>query len=83
MQRDWYQVLSRVNLHQLLSFLVVAEEKTFRGPAYAHFAVGGQWAGAATGESVGCAAVHRTTRSVTLTREGSVLAAVAQRVSDR
>ena len=29
-QRDWYDVLSRVNLNQLVSFLVVAEEKSFR-----------------------------------------------------
>ena len=29
-QRDWYDFLSRVNLNQLLSFLVVAEERSFR-----------------------------------------------------
>ena len=29
-QRDWHDALSRVNLNQLLSFLVVAEERSFR-----------------------------------------------------
>ena len=81
-QRDWYDVLSRVNLNQLLSFLVVAEEKSFRVAALrmhiSQSAVSVQVQHLE--RALGVPLFHRTTRSVDLTREGGVLASVARPV---
>ena len=81
-QRDWYDVLSRVNLNQLLSFLVVAEEKSFRLAAVrmhiSQSAVSVQVQHLE--RALGVPLFHRTTRSVDLTREGEVLAGVARPV---
>ena len=81
-QRDWYDVLSRVNLNQLLSFLVVAEEKSFRMAAVrmhiSQSAVSVQVQHLE--RALGVPLFHRTTRSVDLTREGEVLASVARPV---
>ena len=82
MQRDWYVILSRLNLHQLLAFLMVAEEKSFRAAAQRmHISQSAVSVQVQQLESLlGVPLFHRTTRSVSLTREGSVLSAVAQRV---
>ncbi len=81
-QRDWYDVLSRVNLNQMLSFLVVAEERSFRMAAQrmhiSQSAVSVQIQHLE--RALGVPLLHRTTRSVDLTREGRVLASVAQPV---
>ena len=81
-QHDWYDVLSRVNLNQLLSFLVVAEEKSFRMAAVrmhiSQSAVSVQVQHLE--RALGVPLFHRTTRSVDLTREGEVLAGVARPV---
>ena len=83
-QRDWYQVLSRINLNQLLSFLVVAEEKSFRSAALRmHISQSALSVQVQHLErALGVPLFHRTTRSVALTREGLVLAGVARRVSN-
>ena len=81
-QRDGYDVLSRVNLNQLLSFLVVAEERSFRMAAVrmhiSQSAVSVQVQHLE--RALGVPLFHRTTRRVDLTREGEVLAAVARPV---
>ena len=81
-QRDWYDALSRVNLNQLLSFLVVAEEKSFRVAALrmhiSQSAVSVQVQHLE--RALGVPLFHRTTRSVDLTREGGVLASVVRPV---
>lgn len=78
--RDWYDVLSRLNLNQLLSFLVVAEEKSFRAAALrmhiSQSAVSVQVQ--QLERALGVPLFHRTTRSVDLTREGQVLVSVAK-----
>ena len=65
-QRDWYDVLSRVNLNQLLFFLVVAEEKSFRMAALrmhiSQSAVSVQVQHLE--RALGVPLFHRTTRSV-------------------
>ena len=65
-QRDWYDILSRVNLNQLLSFLVVAEEKSFRMAALrmhiSQSAVSVQIQHLE--RALGVPLFHRTTRSV-------------------
>jgi len=83
MQRDWYQLLSRVNLNQLLTFQVVAEEKSFRAAAARmHISQSAVSVQIQRLESVlGVPLFHRTTRSVALTRQGLALAGVAARVS--
>ena len=83
-QRDWYHVLSRINLNQLLSFLVVAEEKSFRSAALRmHISQSALSVQVQHLErALGVPLFHRTTRSVALTREGLVLAGVARRVSN-
>ena len=82
MQRDWYHVLSRLNLHQLLTFLVVAEEKSFRAAAQRmHISQSAVSVQVQHLESaLGVPLFHRTTRNVTVTREGAALATVARRV---
>lgn len=82
--RDWYPALSRVNLNQLLSFLVVAEEKSFRAAATRmHLSQSAVSVQVQQLEAVlGVALFHRTTRSVALTREGLVLADAARRLTD-
>lgn len=81
-QRDWYQILSRLNLNQLLTFLVVSEENSFRSAALrmhiSQSAVSVQVQ--QLENALGVPLFHRTTRSVGLTREGLVLASVARRV---
>lgn len=81
-QPDWYEVLSRVNLNQLLSFLVVAEEKSFRMAAVRmHISQSALSVQVQHLErALGVPLFHRTTRSVDLTREGEVLASVARPV---
>lgn len=82
-QRDWYQLLSRLNLNQLMTFQVVAEEKSFRAAAgrmhISQSAVSVQIQ-RLEGE-LGVPLFHRTTRNVTLTRQGLALVSVARRVS--
>lgn len=82
-QRDWYQLLSRVNLNQLMTFLVVAEEKSFRAAAARmHITQSAVSVQIQRLEGVlGVPLFHRTTRTVALTRQGLVLAGVARRVS--
>jgi LysR family transcriptional regulator, carnitine catabolism transcriptional activator len=82
-QTDWYRTLSRINLNQLSTFLVVAEEKSFRSAAIRmHLSQSAVSVQVQQLERVlGLALFHRTTRSVALTREGSALADVAQRVT--
>lgn len=81
--RDWYRVLSRLNLNQVLTFLVVAEEKSFRSAALrmhlSQSAVSVQIQ--QLERMLGVPLFHRTTRSVVPTRDGMALAEVAQRVS--
>ena len=81
--RDWYPVLSRVNLNQLMTFLVVSEEGSFRSAALRmHLSQSAVSVHVQQLESaLGVPLFHRTTRSVGLTREGMVLAGVARRVS--
>ncbi|MGS0755084.1 LysR family transcriptional regulator [Roseateles sp. GG27B] len=71
-----------MNLNQLLSFLVVAEEKSFRMAALrlhiSQSAVSVQIQHLE--HALGVPLFHRTTRSVDLTREGRVLASVARPV---
>lgn len=82
-QPDWYQALSRVNLNQIMAFLVVAEEKSFRSAALRmHLSQSAVSVQVQQLERVlGVVLFHRTTRSVALTREGASLAEVAQRVT--
>lgn len=82
-QPDWYQALSRVNLNQIVAFLVVAEEKSFRSAALRmHLSQSAVSVQVQQLERVlGVLLFHRTTRSVALTREGASLAEVAQRVT--
>lgn len=82
-QTDWYRALSRINLNQLLTFLVVAEEKSFRSASIrmhlSQSAVSVQVQ--QLERALGLALFHRTTRSVALTRDGAMLAEVARRVA--
>ena len=82
-QRDWYRVLSRLNLNQVLTFLVVAEEKSFRSAALRmHLSPSAVSVQIQQLERVlGVLLFHRTTRSVVPTRDGMALAEVAQRIS--
>lgn len=81
-QREWYDVLSRVNLNHVLSFLIVAEEKSFRVAALRmHISQSAVSVHIQHLErALGVPLFHRTTRSVDLTREGGVLASVARPV---
>ncbi|MES2482780.1 MAG: LysR family transcriptional regulator [Pseudomonadota bacterium] len=82
-QRDWYQLLSRLNLNQLMTFQVVAEEKSFRAAAARmHISQSAVSVQIQRLESVlGVPLFHRTTRNVALTRQGLALVSVARRVS--
>jgi LysR family carnitine catabolism transcriptional activator len=82
-QRDWYQLLSRVNLNQLMTFQVVAEEKSFRAAAARmHISQSAVSVQIQRLESaLGVPLFHRTTRNVALTRQGLTLVSVARRAS--
>lgn len=83
MEHDWYPILSRLNWQQLLSFLLVAQEKSFRAAASRmHLSQSAVSVQIQQLESLlGVALFHRTTRSVSLTTEGSALVEVAERVA--
>lgn len=82
-QTDWFRALSRINLNQLITFLVVAEEKSFRSASIrmhlSQSAVSVQVQ--QLERALGVPLFHRTTRSVALTRDGTALADVARRVT--
>jgi LysR family carnitine catabolism transcriptional activator len=82
MERDWYPVLSRLNFHQLWSFLLVAEEESFRAAAQRmHLSQSAVSVQVQQLESLlGVSLFHRTTRKVMLTSEGLMLVRVARRV---
>lgn len=75
MKQDWYSVLSRLNLNQLVAFVVVAELASFRLAAtrmnISQSAVSVQVRHLE--EALGVPLFHRTTRSVTLTHAGESL----------
>jgi DNA-binding transcriptional LysR family regulator len=82
MDPDWYPTLSRLSLQQLLSFLLVAQEKSFRAAGHRmHISQSAVSVQIQQLESfLGVSLFHRTTRNVSLTPEGELLASVAQRV---
>ena len=79
MDHEWYPILSRLSWQQLLSFMLVAQEKGFRAAAQRiHLSQSAVSVQVQQLENLlGVALFHRTTRSVTLTPEGAALLQVA------
>ncbi|MCJ0764365.1 LysR family transcriptional regulator [Variovorax terrae] len=77
-QLPWFQALHPLNLNHLLTFMAVAEVRSFRTAAgLVHLSQSALSVQVKQLEdALGVAVLHRTTRSVTLTREGERLYAV-------
>jgi LysR family carnitine catabolism transcriptional activator len=79
----WFPVLHHLNLNYLLSFMAVAETRSFRSAA-AQIHISQSALSVRVRqleEELGVPLLHRTTRSVQLTHEGQRLYAVAKRIS--